>query len=66
MDWKRGVRMVSGVSLVLAGVAMLVLPGPGVVAVVGGLALLERDLPAAGRLAGWVRGWIPALPGPQR
>ena len=42
------VRWLIGLSLVVAGVAMLVLPGPGVVAIVLGLVIL--DLPLLRRL----------------
>ena len=34
---------------------MLVLPGPGVLAIIGGLTLLERDLPWAKRATDRVR-----------
>jgi len=50
-------RSVMGVGLVLAGAAMLVLPGPGVLTIVAGLTLLERDVPAVGRWMAWLRGW---------
>ncbi|MEQ1565331.1 MAG: PGPGW domain-containing protein [Myxococcota bacterium] len=46
----RGLRIVGGSLLVVSGVAMLVLPGPGLVALGAGLALLSRDVPAARRL----------------
>lgn len=46
----RGLRIVGGSLLVVSGVAMLVLPGPGLVALGAGLALLARDVPAARRL----------------
>lgn len=48
-------RIVGGFSLVIAGIFMLVLPGPGILTIVGGLALLSRDLHWAGRLADWTR-----------
>jgi uncharacterized protein (TIGR02611 family) len=56
--WRAGVAVVGGV-LVIAGVAMLVLPGPGLVAIGAGLALLALEFDAArdlrDRLAGWIR-----------
>jgi hypothetical protein len=56
--WRAGVALVGGL-LVLAGIAMLVLPGPGILAIAGGLALLALEFEVArhlrDRLAGWVR-----------
>jgi drug/metabolite transporter (DMT)-like permease len=47
-------EIVLGVVLVVAGVVMLVTPGPGVFAIIGGLALLSRHLP-------WLRRRVEAL-----
>jgi uncharacterized protein (TIGR02611 family) len=44
---KRVARVVAGFVLLLAGVAMLALPGPGWVTIAVGLALLSRDFPWA-------------------
>lgn len=56
--WRAGVALVGGI-VVLAGVAMLVLPGPGLLAIAAGLALLAVEFEAArdlrDRLAGWLR-----------
>ena len=46
----RVARIAGGFTLIGAGTAMLVLPGPGILAIMGGLALLERDLPWAKRI----------------
>lgn len=46
----RVVRTVGGVLLLLAGAAMLVLPGPGLLAIAAGLALLAVDYHWAKRL----------------
>jgi hypothetical protein len=43
-------NLVGGFTLLGAGVAMLVLPGPGVLAIAGGLTLLGRELPWAKRI----------------
>lgn len=48
-------RITAGSSLLLAGVAMLVLPGPGIFAILAALALLERDLPIARELLAKLR-----------
>ncbi len=37
-------RLATGFSLLVAGAAMLVLPGPGLVTMLGALALLSKDL----------------------
>ncbi len=44
-------RIFGGFSLIVAGTFMLVLPGPGILTILGGLALLSRDIAWAGRLA---------------
>jgi hypothetical protein len=51
----RIVRITGGFLLIVAGIFMLVLPGPGILSIVGGLALLSRDLPWADRLAARVK-----------
>jgi hypothetical protein len=43
-------RIATGSTLVLAGTAMLVLPGPGLVTIAAGLAVLAKDVEWAGRL----------------
>lgn len=42
-------RVTAGFTLLPVGVALLVLPGPGIPLVVGGLALLEPEFQWAGR-----------------
>jgi uncharacterized protein (TIGR02611 family) len=51
--WHSGRRLavvVAGFALVAAGIAMLVLPGPGLLVIVAGLALLAREFVWADRL----------------
>ncbi len=48
-------RIAGGFGLVIAGVFMLVLPGPGILTIIGGLALLSQDILWAGRLKDWVK-----------
>jgi hypothetical protein len=48
---------ITGTVLVIAGVAMLVLPGPGVVVILGGLGLLGTEFPAARRLSDLLIGY---------
>ena len=45
----RWVRLTLGTVIVLAGVAMLVLPGPGLIAIFVGLQVLAVDIPLAAR-----------------
>jgi hypothetical protein len=47
---KRIARIVGGFALLLGGVAMLVLPGPGLLAIAGGLAILASEFPWARQL----------------
>jgi hypothetical protein len=48
-------RIAGGFTLLGAGTAMLVLPGPGILTILGGLALLEKDLPWAKRITDSLR-----------
>ena len=48
-------RIVTGFALLIAGTFMLVLPGPGILTILGGLALLSKDIAWAGRLAEWLK-----------
>jgi len=48
-------RIVGGFILIIAGIAMLALPGPGIITIIGGLALLAQDLAWAGRLRDWIK-----------
>ena len=47
---KRLVKIVVGFTILVLGVAMLVLPGPGILAICGGLALLSAEFVWARRL----------------
>ena len=44
------VRIAGGTATTLTGVALLVLPGPGIVLIVAGLGILGKDIPMAARL----------------
>ena len=52
---RRGVVFLVGVTLVLAGLVMLFVPGPGIAVVLLGLAVLSTEFQWARRLLGWVR-----------
>ncbi|MGA7227086.1 MAG: PGPGW domain-containing protein [Acidimicrobiia bacterium] len=49
----------AGFSLVIAGAAMLVLPGPGVLTIVAGVGLLGQEYEWARRLERWGRSKLP-------
>jgi uncharacterized protein (TIGR02611 family) len=53
-------RVVLGVVVLVAGLIMLPLPGPGLLTVAAGLALLASDVPYARRLLDRVRRRLPA------
>ena len=55
MEVERAARVAGGFVLLGAGTAMLVLPGPGILAILGGLALLEKDVPWAKRMTDRIR-----------
>jgi tellurite resistance protein TerC len=50
MTPKRIARIVGGFALLLAGAAMMVLPGPGIITIALGLAVLARDFEWAQRM----------------
>ena len=53
--------LVGGTVLLVAGLLMLVLPGPGVAAIIAGLALLGTQFEWARRASGWLRDRVGAL-----
>ena len=55
-------RMSLGFVILLAGVVMLVLPGPGWLAIAAGLAILAEDVAWADRLLRYIRRRIPGVP----
>ena len=55
-------RMTLGTLVLIVGLLMIPLPGPGWIAVAGGLAILARDVAWADRLLGYVRRRIPGVP----
>jgi hypothetical protein len=57
--WRAGVALAGGV-VVLAGVAMLVLPGPGLLTIAAGLALLALEFESARDLRDQFAGWVRA------
>ncbi len=48
--WRRFWRVGVGSVLILAGIAMCVLPGPGILTIVAGLAVMADEVPLAERL----------------
>lgn len=57
--WRRAARVLGGSILVVIGLILLVLPGPGLVVLALGLALLARDVPFARNLLVQVRRRLP-------
>ncbi|MCA9493747.1 MAG: hypothetical protein KC621_27630 [Myxococcales bacterium] len=55
----RAARISAGIGLLAAGAAMLVLPGPGLLTIAAGAAMLERDIPLVRRWTDRVRGLLP-------
>jgi len=54
-------RIAGGVCLSLAGLILLILPGPGIPLLLAGLLLLERDFHWAGRLRRRLVRWLKAV-----
>ncbi len=55
-------RITVGLVLIIAGIIMLIIPGPGLVAIAGGLALWSRDFVWAERTLRYVRKKAPGIP----
>jgi uncharacterized protein (TIGR02611 family) len=49
---------VAGFSVLAGGVALLVLPGPGLVVIAIGIAMLAREFTWAARLVAWFKGLV--------
>ena len=47
-----------GIGLIAAGIAMLVLPGPGVVAILAGLGILGTEFPRVRRVSERLNGYV--------
>jgi uncharacterized protein (TIGR02611 family) len=52
---RRGGVFIVGVSLLVAGAAMLVLPGPGIAVILLGLVVLAKEFSWARRVLDWAR-----------
>jgi hypothetical protein len=52
---KRLARKGAGYVMVTAGTVMIFTPGPGLLAIAGGLALLSEDVEWAARAADWLK-----------
>jgi uncharacterized protein (TIGR02611 family) len=48
-------KVVTGFTLIIAGLLMLVLPGPGILTILAGLALVAQEFTWARRLSDWVK-----------
>jgi Putative transmembrane protein (PGPGW) len=55
-------RIGTGYALVAAGTVMLVIPGPGLITIAGGLALLSEDVAWAGRATDWMKSKVNRTP----
>lgn len=58
----RAARMGAGGALLLVGLLLMVLPGPGLPVLLGGLLVLARDVAWAARLAERVRQRVDVIP----
>lgn len=56
--FKRVVQIIFGVLLIVAGIVMLVIPGPGLVSIMVGLNLIKPD----NAIVRWMRRKIPGIP----
>jgi UPF0716 family protein affecting phage T7 exclusion len=55
---KRVAKVLLGLALVAAGIAMLVLPGPGLVSIVAGVVLVLSQFPRGQRVIARLRVWL--------
>jgi chromate transport protein ChrA len=56
-------RVLGGFILIIAGLAMLVLPGPGILTILGGLALIGQEFAWAQRIVDAVKSKIATVLG---
>ncbi|HSO49806.1 MAG TPA: PGPGW domain-containing protein [Acidimicrobiia bacterium] len=63
-------KIITGFTLIIAGLFMIVLPGPGILTILGGLTLIAQEYVWARRLSDWVKdrfgryaGYRPTTPG---
>lgn len=63
--WRRALarigRMTAGFGLMIAGIVMIFVPGPGLLAFAAGLAILSRDFVWADKVLRYVRSKVPGL-----
>jgi uncharacterized protein (TIGR02611 family) len=57
----RVARVLGGFILIIAGVLMLVLPGPGILTILGGLAMISSEFEWAQRIIDWVKARVAAV-----
>ncbi|MDQ1463269.1 MAG: hypothetical protein QOC73_210 [Actinomycetota bacterium] len=57
---------IAGVALILVGIVLLVLPGPGLLLIAAGLGLLATEFPAVRRFVDWLLATRPAVAVRQR
>jgi len=55
-------RMALGIAILLLGIVLLPLPGPGWIVISGGLFILSKDVAWADRLLRYVRKRVPGVP----
>ena len=48
-------RITAGFSLIVVGILLLVVPGPGILTILGGIALLSNEFPWARGIADWAK-----------
>ncbi|HEY5889848.1 MAG TPA: PGPGW domain-containing protein [Acidimicrobiia bacterium] len=48
-------RITAGFGLIIVGILLLVVPGPGVLTILGGIALLANEFPWARSIADWAK-----------
>lgn len=59
--WRKPIATITGTVLVLAGIVMLVTPGPGLLTIAGGLAVWAKEYAWAKRLLARMRARFAAL-----
>ena len=65
VSMKKVARIGAGYGLIVAGTVMIFTPGPGLLTIAGGLAMLKDDVPWAGRAADWVKTKAGRTPRPE-
>lgn len=60
---KRAAKVVGGFGLIIGGIPLLVLPGPGLLTIFAGISLITSEFEWASNVSGWAKAKVARLGG---